>query len=155
VTLTFSFASPEAKPSPRNYWSAVATFGSPVPLLSKEEIVRVGTGPFTERMYRRIRREVGDFISRQGKKTGVTKWQIILTARVYRESEPITLDPFDSKFAASDLFDRHSTTFKPFFFAAMDQAIANTGVMGASAQIMALFELQVRAYRPSGPRFHE
>ena len=165
MPITYSYGYPEPKPAARNYWEAVAHFSPPV-TVTKETIERGGLHDFIDVVYDQVGRTLGDFISRRGRRSGVTAWQMVIVCRVYKENEPVTLDPLDTKIASSPVYPVPGITFKPFFYAALGDCIVgsgdiakstgklrvSSGVLGGSAGTLAIFQLQVRAYRPSGPR---
>ena len=110
----------------------------------------------TERLYKKVRHPMGDFISRFGKKSGVTAWHLILEERVINGVPGELRDagiahiaeefrPFAVVVSASPV-ERSATSFKPFFFATLDEAVAASGILSDSALYLFIYTVSVRAY---------
>lgn len=109
-----------------------------------------------DKVYRDLRGTIGKFLSRFGKKSGVTHWHLILEERVIRnlpagaEHESMKVIAEDYRDSAvtvsSKTFVRSETSFKPFFNQAWDQAVNASGILSDSAIYLFIYTVSIRAY---------
>ena len=93
-----------------------------------------------EYVYRQVRRQLGDYISRFGPKQGTKYWHLIMEERVVT-SVPDGMDvgvyaeelrPY-SVFVSGPTVARGRTSFKPFFMDSFDAAVKASNLYSNSA----------------------
>lgn len=140
-----------ADKSPGHYYQATATFRPAirVPAFFLKADTRQWNA-LADRIYRACR-PAGRFISRFGAKSGVKTWHLILECRV------VTSIPEGSRPKAYAESLREAAVvisaqtkprgrFKEFFLASLDEAVAQSGLLGDSAIFLFIYTITVRAY---------
>ena len=172
MTISFVFEAPSrsygrtGKPTgkeQRDYYQVTAIYRPPAFIVDADW--EGFPAAITEQFYKELkgRKEGFTRLTRYGVKAGVQRWQLLMAEFIFRpedieraESQGYTLAQYAELYRAnasgvsSSVYYR-GIGFKRFFHEAFTE-IVNAALKGASSRMVAIFEIQMRGYKPQRRR---